>query len=173
MEDRIILILDFERIIAELCQSSAMESVEPHILEDSSGVGKKVLVADDSSFIRASMTSTLVNAGFIVDEAVDGEEAWLKIEKKVNEGTFDYDVLITDIEMPKMDGLHLTSRIRKDARLADFPIYIFSSLASEDNKRKWQSLGANGILTKPDMPRLVQIVGEKLSKAGEKRAVNF
>jgi two-component system chemotaxis response regulator CheV len=173
MEDRIILILDFERIIAELCQSSAMESVESRILEESGAMGKKILVADDSSFIRSSMSSTLVNAGYVVDEAVDGEEAWLMIERKLNEGTFDYDVLITDIEMPKMDGLHLTSRIRKDGRLAGFPIYIFSSLASEDNKRKWQSLGANGILTKPDLPSLVQILGAELAKGSEKQAVNF
>jgi len=173
MEDRIILILDFERIIADLCQSSAIETVESHILEDSGTVGRKVLVADDSSFIRSSICSTLLNAGYIVEEAVDGEEAWQIIDKKLSEGNFDLDALITDIEMPKMDGLHLTSRVRKDGRLADFPIYIFSSLASDDNKRKWQSLGANGILTKPDLPRLVQIIGEEFSKANEKKAANF
>jgi len=173
MEDRIILILDFERIIADLCQSSAIETVESHILEDSGTVGRKVLVADDSSFIRSSICSTLLNAGYFVEEAVDGEEAWQIIDKKLSEGNFDLDALITDIEMPKMDGLHLTSRVRKDGRLADFPIYIFSSLASDDNKRKWQSLGANGILTKPDLPRLVQIIGEEFSKANEKKAANF
>jgi len=173
MEDRIILILDFERIIADLCQATAIESVETEILEKTGGSGRKILVADDSGFIRSSISSTLVNAGYIVDEAVDGEEAWLKIEKKLSEGDFDFDILITDIEMPKMDGLHLTSRIRKDGRLAGFPIYIFSSLASEDNKRKWQSIGANGILTKPDLPRLVQIIGEELARTPEKKAANF
>jgi two-component system chemotaxis response regulator CheV len=114
-----------------------------------------------------------VKAGYIVDEAVDGEEAWLLIEKKLAAGVFDIDVLITDIEMPRMDGLHLTSRIRKDGRLAGLPIYIFSSLASDDNIRKWQSIGANGILTKPDLPRLVQIIGEELSKTAVKQAVNY
>jgi two-component system chemotaxis response regulator CheV len=75
--------------------------------------------------------------------------------------------------MPKMDGLHLTSKIRKDGRLNELPIFIFSSLASDDNIRKWQSLGANGILTKPDLPRLVQIIGEELAKSNEEKAVNF
>ena len=173
MEDRIILLLDFERIIADLCQSSAIESVDAHSTETMDAAGRRILVADDSSFIRNSISTTLRNAGYMVEEAVDGEEAWQIIEKKLTGGNFDFDVLITDIEMPKMDGLHLTSRIRKDGRLNDFPIYIFSSLASEDNKRKWQSLGANGILTKPDLPKLVQIIGEEFAREVEKKAANF
>jgi two-component system chemotaxis response regulator CheV len=172
MEDRIILILDFERIIADLCESSAMKAVDNQILEESDISGRKILVADDSSFIRNSICGTLKKAGYIVEEAVDGEEAWQLIEKKLAAGAFDIDVLITDIEMPRMDGLHLTSRIRKDGRLATLPIYIFSSLASDDNIRKWQSIGANGILTKPDLPRLVQIIGEELSNTPAKQAVN-
>jgi two-component system chemotaxis response regulator CheV len=172
MEDRIILILDFERIIADLCESSAMQTVDNRILEESDISGRKILVADDSSFIRNSICSTLQKAGYIVEEAVDGEEAWLLIENKLTAGSFDIDILITDIEMPRMDGLHLTSRIRKDGRLADLPIYIFSSLASDDNIRKWQSIGANGILTKPDLPRLVQIIGEEFSRNTSKQVVN-
>jgi len=172
MEDRIILILDFERIIADLCESSAMKAVDNQILDESVISGRKILVADDSSFIRNSICGTLQKAGYIVEEAVDGEEAWQLMEKKLAAGTFDIDVLITDIEMPRMDGLHLTSRIRKDGRLADLPIYIFSSLASDDNIRKWQSIGANGILTKPDLPRLVQIIGEELSNTTARQAVN-
>jgi two-component system chemotaxis response regulator CheV len=163
MEDRIILMLDFERIIAELSESSAIQAVDDQVVDECKVTARKVLVADDSSFIRASICKTLRNVGYTVEEAVDGEEAWLIIEGKLASGSFDIDLLITDIEMPKMDGLHLTSRIRKDSRLASFPIFIFSSLASEDNKRKWQSLGANGILTKPDLPRLVQIIGEECS----------
>lgn len=173
MEDRIILILDFERIIADLSESSAIKPVDTICLENSTATGRKILVADDSSFIRNSISGTLERAGYAVEEAVDGEEAWLIIERKLSEGNFDIDVLITDIEMPKMDGLHLTSRIRKDGRLASLPIYIFSSLASDDNKRKWQSIGANGILTKPDLPRLVQIIGEELSGSQSGQAVNF
>ena len=172
MEDRIILILDFERIIAELSESSAIQSVDDQDINECQVTERRVLVADDSSFIRASICKTLRNVGYTVEEAVDGEEAWHMIERKLATEAFDIDLLITDIEMPKMDGLHLTSRIRKDGRLANLPIYIFSSLASEDNKRKWQSLGANGILTKPDLPRLVQIIGEELSYAGAKETLN-
>jgi two-component system chemotaxis response regulator CheV len=141
------------------------------VLEECQVTERRVLVADDSNFIRASICNTLRNAGYSVEEAVDGEEAWLKIENRLATGVFDIDVLITDIEMPKMDGLHLTSRIRKDSRLANLPIFIFSSLASEDNIRKWQSLGANGILTKPDLPRLVQIIGEELASSTTSKAI--
>ena len=69
-------------------------------------------------------------------------------------------MLITDVEMPQMDGLHLTSLVRKEETLKDLPVAIFSSLASEDNKRKWIGLGANCILTKPDLPKLVDVVDE-------------
>jgi two-component system chemotaxis response regulator CheV len=172
MEDRIILILDFERIIAELSESSAIQALDDQVLDECRVTARRVLVADDSSFIRTSICNTLRNVGYSVEEAVDGEEAWLMIERKLNAGVFDIDVLITDIEMPKMDGLHLTSRIRKDGRLANLPIFIFSSLASEDNKRKWQSLGANGILTKPDLPRLVQIIGDEFSFSSKTEATN-
>lgn len=171
MEDRIILILDFERIIAELSESSAIQAVDNDVFEEQV-TERRVLVADDSSFIRASICNTLRNVGYSVEEAVDGEEAWLKIESRLATGHFDFDLLITDIEMPKMDGLHLTSRIRKDSRLANLPVFIFSSLASEDNKRKWQDLGANGILTKPDLPRLVQIIGEELASSPASAVIN-
>ncbi|HTP64153.1 MAG TPA: chemotaxis protein [Geobacteraceae bacterium] len=163
MEDRIILILDFERIIAELSESSVIQSMDEQTLDNCRVTERKVLIADDSSFIRASISNTLRNVGYNVEEAVDGEEAWFRIEEKLASGDFDIDILITDIEMPKMDGLHLTSRIRKDGRLANLPIFIFSSLASDDNKRKWQSLGANCILTKPDLPRLVEIISKELA----------
>jgi two-component system chemotaxis response regulator CheV len=163
MDNRIILILDFERIIAELSEDSAMLPMDNQCIEERKGAGRRILVADDSGFIRKSITTSLTSVGYTVEEAVDGEEAWNIIEKKLASGSFDIDILITDIEMPKMDGLHLTSRIRKDARLAGLPIFLFSSLASDDNIRKWQSLGATGILTKPDLPRLVQVIDDELS----------
>ncbi len=85
------------------------------------------------------------------------------IRERLAAGAFDLDLVLTDIEMPRMDGLHLTSLIRKESRLAALPVYIFSSLASEDNKRKWRDLGADGILTKPDLPMLVEIIGAQFA----------
>lgn len=163
MDDRIILILDFEKIIGELCSVNALKEMgeeqltEPQVLDRST---RKVLVADDSTFIRTSICNSLRTAGYQVLEAENGEEAWLLIKEKLD-GTKglkgEVDLLITDVEMPRMDGLHLTSLVRKEARQTNLPILIFSSLASEDNKRKWKDLGANDIVTKPDLPNLVTI----------------
>ncbi|KAF0218489.1 MAG: two-component system chemotaxis family response regulator [Geobacteraceae bacterium] len=166
MDDRLILVLDFEKIVGELCHEYALEAPSEEYLEEHGATFdrslKKILVADDSPFIRNTMCSSLRMAGYQVEEAENGEEAWNMINEKLKRSkenntdfTNELDLLITDVEMPKMDGLHLTSRIRKEGALKNFPVVIFSSLASDDNKRKWRDLGANDILTKPDLPNLV------------------
>jgi len=166
MDDRIILVLDFEKIVAEFCASSALKPLAPEQMLESAGVdrsSKTILVADDSPFIRHTMCSALRGAGYNVEEAVNGAEAWEKIQKRMQLCAADgvtfrsgIQLLITDVEMPQMDGLHLTSLVRKEDSLKDLPIIIFSSLASEDNIRKWHDLGAQQILTKPDLPNLVK-----------------
>ena len=160
MDNRIILLLDFERILAELFEEAA---VKPLILTHGTphtNAYRSILFVDDSSFIRSTIGALLRHAGFRVEEAINGEDAWNKIQRKLEDGDIDIDIVITDVEMPLMDGLHLTSLIKKDNRLSGLPVFIFSSLASEDNKRKWKHIGANGIITKPDLPKLVQILGE-------------
>jgi two-component system, chemotaxis family, chemotaxis protein CheV len=163
MEDRIILILDFERILAEMYQQGAVTALHPQELSAHAGENRKLLVADDSSFIRAQICSSLRGGGYIVEEATNGEEAWNYLERTLNDGSFDIDAVITDVEMPKMDGLHLAMRIREKEALAALPVFVFSSLASDDNIKKWQKLAINGVLTKPDLPKLVGILGECLS----------
>jgi len=170
MDDRIILVLDFEKIVAEFCASSALRPLSPEQLLESAGVDRSsrtILVADDSPFIRSTMCSTLRGSGYNVEEAVNGLEAWEKIQKYMQQCASNgvpfrskIQLLITDVEMPQMDGLHLTSLVRKEADLKDLPIIIFSSLASEDNIRKWHDLGAQQILTKPDLPNLVKYADE-------------
>ena len=171
MSDRIILVLDFEKIVAELCSESALKPLDSMLLErvelNPDRAQKTVLVADDSVFIRKTLCNGLRSAGYIVIEAENGSQAWdiiqQTMQKVVQEGgTFKDHIrmMITDVEMPQMDGLHLTSLVRKEDSLKDFPVAIFSSLASEDNKRKWIGLGADCILTKPDLPKLVAVVDE-------------
>ena len=140
MDDRIILVLDFEKIVGELCQDSALRPMQVEQL---------------------SMQESIDRSGHcvLVAEATDGEEAWEMIRARLTESKR-YDLLITDVEMPQMDGLHLTSLVRKEEALAGMPVVIFSSLASDGNRRKWINLGANQILTKPELPRLVEVAGE-------------
>jgi two-component system, chemotaxis family, chemotaxis protein CheV len=166
MEDRIILILDFEKIIGELSSTEALFTPGEDLMLAHSVVNrseKTILVADDSNFIRKTMCGSLRQAGYNVVEAENGEEAWECVNamraKCAESGAPITDLLnliITDIEMPRMDGLHLTSLIRKEGGLDQIPVVIFSSLASDDNKAKWKDLGASDILTKPDLPNLVE-----------------
>jgi two-component system, chemotaxis family, chemotaxis protein CheV len=168
MDDRIILLLDFEKIVGEICPDYALRSFNelPPTGETSlrSRADKKILVADDSPFIRSTITSTLRSAGFQVEEAENGEIAYTMIMNKLqcagDNVLNEINLLITDVEMPKMDGLHLTSLLRKESGLAKLPIIIFSSMASDDNRRKWGELGAAAIITKPDIPRLVELIDE-------------
>jgi len=162
MENRIILLLDFERILAESCGIGITKSLPIPSHPSSEVEHRKILVVDDSKFTRSSITSMLRNSGFRIEEAFNGEEAWELLQHKLESGALDIDIIITDVEMPRMDGLHLTSLIKKEARLSGVPVFIFSSLASEVNNRKWKSIGADGIITKPDLPQLVQILNEAL-----------
>lgn len=168
-EGNIILILDFEKIIAEICSHNILEAVQEEQLATDhlpfNRGEKRILVVDDSAFIRHSMAGSLRTAGYTVLEAENGEEAWEMIKAGLDRCAAtgqpfnsEMHLVITDIEMPRMDGLHLTTRMREEKALAGFPIVIFSSLATEDNKRRWKSVGADEILTKPDLPRLVEVV---------------
>ena len=168
MDDRIILLLDFEKIVGEICPEYALQSIDklpeaPETPEYTRG-SKRILVADDSPFIRNTITSTLRNAGFQVEEAENGEIAHDMIMDKLRRAgdtiLNEISLLITDVEMPKMDGLHLTSKLRKEPGLAQMPIIIFSSMASDDNRRKWAELGAAAIITKPDIPLLVNLIDQ-------------
>jgi len=172
MKDRIILILDFEKIVAEICGRDILYQIEAEQMSGEQVFDRsscRILVADDSRFIRNNICSSLRCAGYRVEEAENGADAWEMIkrilERCSNDGvpyTSEFNMLITDIEMPQMDGLHLTSLIRKESALQGLPVLIFSSLATEDNKRKWCDLGANAIVTKPDLPNLVQLADSLL-----------
>ncbi|GFO54574.1 chemotaxis protein CheV [Geomonas sp. Red276] len=165
MEDRIILILDFEKIVSELSFGEALSRPSEELLANApaSRSERTILVADDSKFIRSTISSSLRDAGYQVLEAENGEDAWAQVtsirDRAAQQGSPISQLLsmvITDIEMPRMDGLHLTALIRKEAALDKMPVVLFSSLASDDNKAKWKNLGANDILTKPDLPNLVE-----------------
>jgi two-component system, chemotaxis family, chemotaxis protein CheV len=166
MEDRIILILDFEKIVGEISCRDALSAPSDELLQApvaQSRAHKTILVADDSKFIRTSICGSLREAGYKVVEAENGEEAWDHLtamrEKCTQNGADISEVLnliITDVEMPRMDGLHLTSLIRKEGALDQLPVVLFSSLATDDNRSKWKNLGATDILTKPDLALLVQ-----------------
>lgn len=109
----------------------------------------RILVADDSLSIRKVVSHFLSNAGYDVQVAIDGLDAWQKLN-----GSYQFDLLITDLEMPKMHGYDLIARIRKEGRtdgspLRDLPIIVLTSRAGEKHHQKARDLGADEYLVKP------------------------
>ena len=103
---------------------------------------KHILVVDDSLTTRILERNILKAAGYTVTVAVNGLEALTKIAVE------DYDIIVTDIEMPEINGFELTERLREQEKFKNIPIILVTSLASEIDKRKGLSLGANAYLTK-------------------------
>ncbi|MDR2780566.1 MAG: chemotaxis protein [Synergistaceae bacterium] len=166
-EGRNILLLDYERIVQVVNPGLADQfKVEGRISADITGTlgdldEYKILVAEDSPLIRKLIQEVLVSGGFHNLEVVGhGKAAW----DRLNEDGDDFDILLTDIEMPKMDGLTLTRRVKEDSKLAHIPVIVFSSVMAEDIKRKAQSIGADAQITKPEMTNLLEKVIELLGK---------
>ncbi len=123
----------------------------------------KVFLADDSSLIRKLLKDTLTKAGFkkltIFDDGKQVLDKLLElVEKKGEDFTEDVQILITDIEMPQMDGHTLTRKVKEHPILKRLPVIIFSSLITKDLKHKGTSVGADEQLSKPDIGELVNII---------------
>lgn len=163
LDDKLILMLDFERIAFRIAGITDLEDAPP----EAEGVDRSkvsVLLADDSATMRRMLSNSLTKAGFKdVFIATDGEMAWTKLTDMMNAGKTP-DIVVTDIEMPKMDGLHFTKRIKENERLKHIPVIVFSSLVSDDNLKKCQSVGADRQLTKPELPGLVGIIDGIIAK---------
>lgn len=167
IEERVVLVLDFERIVGELLGHGGIEIEEvdspPEVPERSA---TRVLIADDSPLVRQAVARVLRNAGYQnVVICSDGKEAWETIEKQAAEGPEElpFDIVLTDIEMPRMDGLHLTARIKEHAEWNAMPVVLFSSLVRNDTAERWRTVGADAQITKFDQDSLVQAVEDCLA----------
>ncbi len=157
IDDRILLMLDFEAIIADINPSIRLKGEAASAASDLARAEKHVWVAEDSSAIRKIIVSTLTAAGYQVKSAENGEVAWTMLEEAAASGSLP-DLLISDIEMPKMDGLHLLSRVKGETRMRELPVVMFSSLGNDSNRDKALKLGALDLIRKPDLPQLVSMV---------------
>ena len=150
-QDEIILMLDFEKILADIDPSLALkESKTTKGLE-----GKKLVVAEDSTFLLKVVNDSLLKAGATVEKFGNGQDA---LDYLQNSSIGEIHCVITDIEMPKMDGLTLTKLIKSDPRLKEIPVILFSSIANEGLKHKGLSVGADAQITKPEIDKLLDIV---------------
>jgi two-component system chemotaxis response regulator CheV len=121
----------------------------------------KALIADDSASIRRMIATMLEKSGFQVTQTTNGREAWdlLAAHKghaaEEQRPLYDYvDVVVSDIEMPVMDGHNLTKRIKDDPVLKELPVILFSSLITDRLRHKGESVGADDQVSKPDITTL-------------------
>jgi two-component system chemotaxis response regulator CheY len=107
---------------------------------------KKIMTVDDSPTVRKVLNETLSGAGYQVVEASDGEEAVNKLEQT------DIDLLVTDLNMPNMDGVELIKRVRQQPGKRFMPIIMLTSVSQKEMKAAGKKAGASGWVTKPFRP---------------------
>jgi two-component system, chemotaxis family, chemotaxis protein CheY len=114
---------------------------------------RSILAVDDSASMRKMVTFTLTGAGYHVVEAVDGQDAWDKAQ------THSVDLVLTDQNMPNLDGLGLTRKLRAHPKFKSVPILILTTESSDQMKQLGRAAGATGWLVKPfDPGRLLEVI---------------
>ncbi len=160
-EDRLIIILDFEKIVADINPETGLKMTEIEELGERERNDVPILIAEDSPLLNKLIVDSLHRAGYSnLIHTENGQQAYDVIQECKQEGTLKEHVqcIITDIEMPLMDGHRLTKLVKSDEETKDIPIVIFSSLVNEEMKRKGAALGANAQLSKPEIGNLVHTV---------------
>ncbi len=164
IDKKLITILDFEAIIAEICPETSIQVEDIDKLDDKKRNSKHILIAEDSLLLSKMIVEALHKAGYVNTVKLDnGQDAWNylcelrdggdRIEEHVN-------CIITDLEMPQMDGHRLTKLVKSDPALKGIPLIIFSSLISAEMRIKGKELGADEQITKPEIGKLVSIIDE-------------
>ncbi len=162
MNNKLIMILDFEKIITDISPQTGIQISEIDRLGPRARSNKPILIAEDSELLAKMLHDALSKAGYTnLNINTNGQEAWDALtELKKSPGKLEEKVacVITDIEMPQMDGHHLTKLIKEDEELKKLPVIIFSSLINDEMKRKGDGLGADAQVTKPEIGNLVGII---------------
>lgn len=163
--NEMVLLLDFEKIVVDIHPESGISSEKIRQLEKRERNNKKIVLAEDSPLLRKLITDTLYKAGYNQLEVFENGRLTLDhlLSLKEEEDIKDHvQLLITDIEMPQLDGLHLTKLVKEDEMLNEIPVIIFSSLITNDLRHKGNSVGANAQISKPEIEKLVQTMDELL-----------
>ena len=165
IEGRLIIILDFEKIVAEINPETGLKISDVEHMTGRSRVDSPILIAEDSPLLGKMLLDCLKRAGFAnIDLTNNGKECRDKLSAYQEQGVLDQKVacVITDIEMPQMDGHHLTKLIKSDEQMMHIPVIIFSSLINDEMRKKGESLGADMQLSKPEIGQLVGAIDQVL-----------
>ena len=162
LEKKLITIIDFEAIVTEICPEKGLNILKISDLGNTKRNEKNILVAEDSLLLSKMLVESLHRAGYVHTVKVDnGQEAWdylCELRDSENDIDSQLSCIITDIEMPLMDGHRLTKLVKTDSKLKHIPLIIFSSLISEEMHIKGKELGADEQITKPEIGQLVDII---------------
>ena len=166
-DDRLVIILDFEKIVADISPETGLRMTEIDALGTRERNEVPILIAEDSHLLNKLISDALTQAGYTnVKRTEDGLQAWEYILEAKKAGNLNEKVqlVITDIEMPQMDGHRLTHMIKTDDTLKDIPVVIFSSLVNEEMRVKGEALGADAQLSKPEIGNLVLLIDKLIAE---------
>ncbi|MFJ7143752.1 hybrid sensor histidine kinase/response regulator [Pseudomonas protegens] len=144
-DGRVALIVDVEdmlRSVDKLLNTGRLERIARHHQQHAQAARKRILVVDDSLTVRELQRKLLINRGYDVAVAVDGMDGWNALRSE------SFDLLITDIDMPRMDGIELVTLLRRDNRLQSLPVMVVSYKDREEDRRRGLDAGADYYLAK-------------------------
>ena len=164
---RVVIMLDFEKIVTDIAPNVGISEDRLVKVDYKDRGNAKLVLADDSPLIRRLLKDTLTKAGFknltIFDDGKQALDYLQGLAKERGEHFKDEaQMLITDIEMPQLDGLTLTRRIKEDPILCKLPVIIFSSLITDELRHKGEEVKADAQLSKPEVEQLVEVVDKLL-----------
>jgi two-component system chemotaxis sensor kinase CheA len=139
----ICMVLNAQDLLGSVRKGAARAAQAEAAAQGAAAKKKAILLAEDSITTRTQETRILESAGYEVAAAADGLEAWNLLATRA------FDAVVTDVMMPKLDGLGLAARIRREPRYAELPIILVTSLASDADKQRGLDAGANAYITKP------------------------
>lgn len=157
--EQMILLLDFERIMVDINPESGISVESVKKLGKRERSEKRILIAEDSPLLRKLLFDTMSEAGYDnVEFFENGRDAYDYLEGIAKSGsdiTEHIQLVVTDIEMPQMDGHHLTRKIKEHPDLQKLPVIIFSSLITDDLRHKGDQVGAEDQISKPEIAELI------------------
>lgn len=157
---QLVTILDFEKIVAEIAPMTSINVADVDELGARNIMDEPIVIAEDSILLTELIKQSLDKAGFTnVKFFGNGLEAFEYLDSiPIEEMEEKVKLVITDIEMPQMDGHRLTKLIKSNGKLKHLPVIIFSSLINEEMRAKGKALGADAQLSKPEIGSLIKII---------------
>ncbi|GLB60402.1 chemotaxis protein [Cytobacillus sp. NCCP-133] len=164
LQGEMVLLLDFEKMVTEINPDSGISIQKVQKLGKRERSDTRLVVAEDSPLLRKLLHDTLNEAGFSnIEFFENGQEAYGYLESLAQSGcsiSQEVQLIITDIEMPQMDGHHLTKKVKEHPQLSAIPIIIFSSLITDDLRHKGKMVGADAQVSKPEIAELVLLIDQ-------------